>query len=451
MNILSTIIIVTLTLSLPWVVVSNLNGGKILAQQANAVVPNSITPEMVKPHVNKLADDRYEGRGAGYPGERMAAEHIADEFKRIGLKPVGDLVRGSATYFQEFRFHALHPVVAWEVMTSRNVLGLLEGVDPTLKNEIVVIGAHYDGQGRTGQADPIRLPSADAGNSRDEIWNSANDNAASIAAILEIARAIKTIRTAVKRSILFVAFGAEEHGMAGSIHYISHPVFPLTNHVAMINLEKIGRSPEKPLSVVGGGSSPAWQEIFKAAEEQTKTKIAPSNPYAVPESDHYPFAASRIPAVMFIVYTSIDSHQPSDSSDKIDYARVAETARYVMATLLYVANAPKSPEFVSSPIPDLGLVAHLVTKAESDAAGLGPEESGLKVTGVIAGLPSAEAGLHEGDLIISFVGRKFRHEDTYAALMAEYRQILEGKSGSRLPVTIVRNKKRSELIINLRR
>jgi len=437
---------VMLVVAISWVMLSSLNVGEVIAQQDKADVRNLITPELVKPHVNRLADDKYEGRGAGYPGERMAAEYIADEFKRIGLKPVGDVVRDRATYFQEFRFHALHPVVAWEVMTSRNVLGLLEGGDPVLKKEIVVIGAHYDGQGRTGQADPIRLPAADA---KDEIWNSANDNAASIAAILEIARAIK--RTTTKRSILFIAFGAEEHGMAGSIHYVNHPVFPLANHVAMINLEKIGRSPEKPLSVVGSGSSSAWQEIFKAAQEQTKTKVAPSNPYAVPESDHYPFAASRVPAVMFIVYTNLDSHQPSDSSDKIDYARVSEAARYVMATLLYLADAPKSPEFVPSPVPDLALVAHLVTKAEADAAGLGPDESGLKVTGVIAGLPSAEAGLQAGDLIVNFAGRRFRREDTYEALMAEYRQILEGKSGYRLPVTILRNKKQSELIVNLRR
>jgi len=411
----------------------------------------SITPEMVRPHVVKLADDKYEGRGAGYPGERKAADYIAAEFKRIGLIPFGDDVRGRRSYFQEFRFQPMHPVVPWEVLTSRNVVGLINGTDPALKNEIVVIGAHYDGQGRTGQADPLRLATDEARAAKDEIWNSANDNVASIAAILEIARAIKSGRLSAKRSLLFIAFGAEEHGMAGSMHYVSHPLFPLRNHVAMINFEKVGRSPEKPISVTGAASSSLWPQVFKSAQELTKTKVAQGSPFSFPESDHYPFAASRIPAVMLHVQTSVDSHWASDTSDRIDFARVAEAARYGMAVLLELANQPKAPDFIASPIPDLGLIVHLITNAEADAAGLGAETSGLKVTGVVPGLPAAEAGLKEGDLIVEFVKRRFRRDDTLAALMAVHREVLEGKFGNRLPLTVVRNKTQSELVINLRR
>lgn len=446
----NTSILLAVMISASLATVSNFGSVKVYARQEKSDASNYITAEAVKPHVVKLADDKFEGRGAGYIGERKAAEYISDEFKRIGLKPVGDQTRGKQSYFQEFKFHPLHPVVAWEVMTSRNVLGLIEGTDSTFKNEIVVIGAHYDGQGRTGQADPVRAP-GDTSTSKDEIWNSANDNAASVAVILEIARAVKNMKATAKRSILFIAFGAEEHGMTGSIHYVNKPISPLSNHVAMINIEKIGRSPESPISVVGAASSRAWPEIFKAAQDRTNTKVAMSNPYSVPESDHYPFAASHIPAVMFIVPGSGDAHQPSDSSDKIDYARVAEAGRYAMAALLELANRTKAPELVASPMPDLGLSAHLITNAESDAAGLGAEESGLKVTGVIPGLPSAEAGLQEGDLILDIAGRRFRRDDTYAALMAQYRQILEGKAGVKLPVTIIRNKKRQDLTINLRR
>src|ERR1044071_1127719 len=242
----------------------------VKARQNKSDAPTYITPESVKPHIVKLADDKYEGRGAGYVGERKAAEYISDEFKRIGLVPVGDQARGRRSYFQEFKFLPMHPVVPWEVMTSRNVLGMIDGTDSTLKNEIVVIGAHYDGQGRTGQADPARAPASDSSTGKDEIWNSANDNAASVAVILEIARALKKKGTTTKRSILFIAFGAEEHGMTGSIHYVNNPISLLSNHVAMINVEKIGRLPEEPISVVGTGTSQAWQEVFKAAQEQTK-------------------------------------------------------------------------------------------------------------------------------------------------------------------------------------
>ena len=408
------------------------------AQPANS---DSITSESVKPHVVWLSDDKLEGRGGGYPGERKAADYIAKQFKRIGLKPVG----GSRSYFQEFQFHPYHPVKPWEMMTSRNVLGYIEGADPQLRNEVVVIGAHYDGQGRTGQADPTREPATDS----DQIWNSANDNATSIAAILEIARAIKAQRLQPKRSILFIAFGAEEHGMDGSIYYVTHPAFDLNRHVAMINLEKLGRSPEKPLSINGAASSPAWAKILSAANEQTKAKIS-INPYAFPDSDHYPFGASKIPAVLLYVSTGVDGHKASDSADKIDFARNAEAARLALAILLETANQPARAAYVPSPIPDMGMIAHLMTNAEADAVGLSGNASGLKVTGVLPNLSAAMAGVQTGDVVLKVGDREFHRDDTLVALMTMYRQMLEGKLGFRFPMTVLRQGKRLEMTMTLR-
>lgn len=418
----------------------------VYTQTSNAA--DAITAEKVKPHIVKLADDRLEGRGAGYKGEREAAEYIAGEFKRIGLKPVGDASSSGRSYFQEFKFQPYHPVKPWEVMTSRNILGFIEGDDPTLKNEVIIIGAHYDGQGRTGQADPTRKPAAE-GSQADEIWNSANDNATSVAAIIEIARAIRKGGIKPKRSILFIAFGAEEHGMTGSIYYVNHPAFPLASSVAMINLEKLGRSPEKPLNVTGVRSSKIWPEAVKSAQDSTKAVIA-SNPFAFPDSDHYPFGSVHIPAIIVAVSSSDDIHQPSDSSDKIDFARTAEAARFAQGVLLYVADAQTRPDFSPSVIPDVGLIAHLITSAEADAAGLAAGESGLKVTGVVAGLPSAEAGLVEGDLILQVGTMGFHREDTIAALMSMQMSLLQGKMGTTIPIKIVRNKQRMALTLKLR-
>jgi hypothetical protein len=337
-------------------------------------------------------------------------------------------------------------------LNSQNVLGFIEGTDPTLKSEIVVIGAHYDGQGRTGQADPSR--SVTSGNSpiKDDIWNSANDNAASVAAILEIARAITSAKIITKRSILFVAFGAEEHGMAGSIHYVNRPVFPLSNHVAMINLEKLGRAPDRPFSVNGSASSAAWNEVLKVAQEQTKTQVRPNVPFALPDSDHYPFSLSKIPAVMFYVSSNVDeAHQASDSSDKIDFERTAEAARFALSLLLELATRPNRPQYAASPIPDLGIVAHLASSEEADAFGLSDTQGGLKVTGVIAGLPAAAAGLQPGDFIYDFANYQFRRDDSVMALMKMYREILEGKSGNNLAVKLIRDKKKLDLNLQLRR
>lgn len=407
----------------------------VLGQNAS-----SITAAALKPHVEKLADDKLEGRGGGYPGEKKAAEHIAAEFKRIGLKAVG-----TKGYFQEFRFHPYHPAKAWEVMTSRNVLGVIEGSDPALKSEVVVIGAHYDGQGRTGQSDPTRRT---PDNSKDDIWNSANDNAVSVASVIEIARALKNSKP--KRSILFAAFGAEEHGMTGSIYYVNHPVFPLANHVAMINLEKLGRSPEKPLTVAGVMSSKAWPALVGAAAKAANTTVAQS-PIAFPDSDHYPFGSRGVPSVMIYVSSNADdAHLPSDAADKIDFERTAGATRFAANLLQQMADEPGRPDVVPSPMLDPGLIAHLATGAEIDAAGLPAGEGGLKVTGVIAGRPADIAGLREGDLIVEMSSRKFAREEPLAALMASYQDLLQGKLGVAIPLKLLRNKQTINVTLNLR-
>jgi hypothetical protein len=381
-----------------------------------------------------------EGRGAGYKGEEAAAKYIAGEFKRIGLKP-----GGTNGYYQEFRFQPYHPIKAWEIMTSRNVLGLIEGSDPVLKNEVVVIGAHYDGQGRTGQADPTRVPSPkDA--PPDEIWNSANDNATSVAAVIEIARELKA--TKPKRSILFAAFGAEEHGTSGSIYYVNHSIIPIANHVAMINLEKLGRGADKPFTVAGVMSSKAWAEVIKAASDGMSTKITQS-PIAFPDSDHYPFSARGVPAVMLYV-SGVAAHQASDSADTIDFERTAEAARYASALVWSMANRAERPDFVRSPMLDPGLIAHLATGAEVDAIGIQSGQGGLKVTGVISGLPADKAGLREGDLITEFGGRPFAREEPLQKLMAVFQDLLQGKLGVSLPIKVLRDKQTLDMTLNLR-
>ena len=170
---------------------------------------DTISPESLRRHTVELASDDYEGRGAGYRGEQRAADYIAAEFTRIGLAPAGD----AQGYFQPFSFHVSRPTKPWDVSSSRNVIGRIEGADPSLRSEIVVVGAHYDGQGRTGQADPFRFTSS-GDREDDQIWNSANDNAASVAAVIEIARAIKQSGVAPKRSVLFIAFGIVALGTA---------------------------------------------------------------------------------------------------------------------------------------------------------------------------------------------------------------------------------------------
>jgi len=174
----------------------------------------AITAPEVRRHVQELASDPYEGRGAGYAGEDRAAAYIEAQFRAIGLRPAGDATASGRGYRQEFPFQPHAPELPGQVLTSRNVVGYLPGDDRELREEIVVLGAHHDGQGRAGQADADRRPAED-GSSADTIWNSADDNASSVAVLIEVARSIVASRVAHRRSIVFVTFGAEEHALNG--------------------------------------------------------------------------------------------------------------------------------------------------------------------------------------------------------------------------------------------
>jgi aminopeptidase N len=419
---------------------------RAVAAPGDADALKLITPDLVKPLIIKLSGDEFEGRGAGYPGEKKAAEFIAKEFKRIGLTPAGDNAR--STYFQEFKFHPHHPVTPWEVLTSRNVLGFIEGQDPLLKQEVVVIAAHYDGQGRLGQADPFRKPPTDPQSG--PIWSSANDNLTGVSAVLAAAWAIKQSQVRPKRSILFAAFGCEEHGMSGSIAYVSHPSFPLDRHVAMINFEKLGRAPDQPLNAGATGTSSGWVSTLRDASTLTGTQVRIPMPFVIPDSDHYPFAASGIPAVILSVNGPDDAHSPADVAEKIDYARVAEYARYGLAVLLELASLPQRISYSDVRGFDPGLIAHLASDAEADRAGLRSPDSGLKVTGVIPGGPADRAGLQPGDLILRGADTAFRRDMTLAVLQQMQMQIGTGQKGQQLRMTVLRGGKQLELTIDLR-
>ena len=156
-----------------------------------------------------------------------------------------------------------NPEHPWERLKSRNVIAYLPGSDPVLKSEILVLGAHYDGQGKTGQADAFRKDPLDPKAPADPIWNSANDNLSSVSAVLSIARALKQGHVSLKRSVLFVAFGAEEHECGGSVFYVNHPAFSLKQHNAMINLECVGRVPGKPFQLDAMMTGSFWAGAIK--------------------------------------------------------------------------------------------------------------------------------------------------------------------------------------------
>ena len=264
------------------------------------IVAQTISEKYVKQHIYTLSNDSMQGRKAGTEGIEKAAKYIESEFKRIGLKSFN-----SDSFRQEFRF--INPRSSnSELLTLSNIIGLLEGSE--MKNEYVIISAHYDHLGKKDVGDG------------DLIFNGANDNASGVAAVLMLAEYFKKTKIN-KRSLLFVAFTAEEMGLVGS-NYFGKTISP-DSIIAGINIEMIGK--ESPF-----GPNSAWLTGFERSNFGTiiQKNLSGSNYKLYPDpynnyrlffrSDNASLARLGIPAHTF-------STSPMDKD--LDYHKVTDEAR----------------------------------------------------------------------------------------------------------------------------
>ncbi len=204
------------------------------------IVTAHITPGGLRGDVSFLASDLLEGRDSPSRGLDIAAEYIASDFRRMGLEPVtGD------SFYQAVPIPARkgkgedaaesENTGAGSAGMANNVVGILRGSDPELKNTYVILSAHYDHKGL-------------ATSGEDRVFNGANDDASGTASVLEIANALASLHPRPKRSVLVILFCCEEKGLVGSKYYASHPLVPLEQTIAQINMEQMGRTdaPEGP-------------------------------------------------------------------------------------------------------------------------------------------------------------------------------------------------------------
>ncbi len=225
----------------------------------------------------------------------------------------------------------------------RNVVGLLRGSDPALKDSYVILSAHYDHLG-VG-------PQNAAG---DEIFNGANDDASGTASVISIASALGTLETRPKRSVLFIAFYGEEFGMVGSKYYTAHPVVPLDKTVAAINLEQVGRTddsegPRVSAATVTGYDFSNVGEILRAAGELVGIAVTKHPKFSdrfFSASDNLSFAQAGIPAhTISVAFMFPDYHTPNDGWEQLDYANMAKVDTMAAAGLLTIANDPTPPRW----------------------------------------------------------------------------------------------------------
>ena len=223
-----------------------------------------------------------------------------------------------------------------------NVIGILRGSDPSLKDTYLILTAHYDHLGIRGTGEG------------DHIYNGANDDASGTASLIEIANALAAPPQRPKRSIIFIALFGEEMGELGSRYYVQHPVFPLAKTVADINLEQLGRTDETDGPRVGqfnltGFDYTDMPAIFRKAGEETGIKVVKdvknSNPYFT-RSDNAAFALAGVPSTTIsVAYAYPDYHGAGDEWPKLDYDNMARVDRTIALAALDFANSLEAPRW----------------------------------------------------------------------------------------------------------
>lgn len=356
--------------------------------KAYAAALDSVTVEEVRGHVERLADDTFEGREAGSRGGRAAGGYLSDRMQKAGL--AGGAHGGG--YFQTFGNE------------YRNVLGLLEGSDPELKHEVIVVGAHYDHVGygnRSNSYGPVGY-----------IHNGADDNASGTAGLLETIDAFARIEPRPRRSILFAFWDGEEKGLLGSEHWVSRPTIPLERVKAAINMDMIGRLRPKGLEVAGIRTAPGYRHFVSRGNTGAGVKIDFSWEIA-DNSDHHSFFKRNIPYLMLHTGLHDDYHRPSDDAEKINSDGIQQVTRLLIGTLGELADANKLPAFrPQSRQETVSLQRNLERALPSLPGRFGvvwdPDDKsgeGVRVTRVVPGSSAAKAGVAVGDRIVAFDGK----------------------------------------------
>jgi aminopeptidase YwaD len=345
-------------------------------------------------------------------------------------------------------FRDLSPTVSFKVNLVKkqtdayNVIGILEGTDAVLKNEAIVIGAHYDHLGKGGQGS-LAVNST-------EIHRGADDNASGTAALLEIARQLAKEKKN-KRTIIFIAFGGEEEGLLGSKHYINDPIFPLEKTIAMLNMDMVGRLQEDKLTVGGIGTASEWKDLVnsnnksgfatignevptnvKIANKQTGeviNKLYPNfslqlNEEGFGPSDHSSFYGKQIPVLFFFTGSHADYHKPTDTADKINYAGLAKITGYVGSILNSIDQNPAKPTYKLAPTSGQGGRANFNVTI-GVVPGYGDSTDGMLLDGVRDGSPAAIAGLKAGDRVVKFAGKEIRNVQDYTFVLGELKADVE--------------------------
>lgn len=285
--------------------------------------------------------------------------------------------------------------------TVKNVVGLLPGRGK-LKDEYVVVGAHYDHVGMGGPMSMARGVK--------QIHNGADDNASGTTVLIDLAEKLAQSKSP-RRSILFVAFTGEEWGLLGSKHFVDHPPVPLDKIAAMLNLDMVGRVTKDTLFIGGRGTAEAFDSILARIDEQSPLNFKDIGRGGFGPSDHMSFAMHKIPVLFLFSGLHGDYHRPTDDVEKINFEGLREVttiSEKMIESLAaierpaYVTTSDNTHYAIGSPTSagGSGVTLGVVPDYSSDVS-----TGGSKISGTVPGSPAEAAGLQADDVIVKFNDR----------------------------------------------
>ena len=297
----------------------------------------SIREENIRAELGFLASDAMQGRGSGTVYERIAAEYIGSQFRQFGLEPGGDTdSAGNKSFVQRV------PVASAASGATWNVIGILRGSDPRVANEAIMLSAHVDHLG-INEALP----------GDDKIFNGADDDASGCVAVLELARALAAGKRP-RRTIYFVGFGSEERRGAGSRHFIDNSPVPLTQIVADLQFEMLGRPdtkvPAGTLWLTGFERSNLGPELARHGA----ALVADPHPQQrfFQRSDNYPLALRGVIAHTISSYgLHTDYHRPSDDVSRVDFPFMTRSINSLVRPIQWLANSNFRPAWLPGQAP----------------------------------------------------------------------------------------------------
>ena len=310
----------------------------------------------------------------------------------------------------------------------RNVMSLLPGTDPSLTNETVIIGAHYDHLGHGGRSSmsPQLIGQTHHG---------ADDNASGTAGLIELAAALAGDPAPRKRAYLFIAFAGEEVGLRGSYYWTGHPTRPLDKAVAMLNMDMIGRSRENRVIIGGVGTSPDFPELVKNTAQEAGLQVKTSQS-GYGSSDHVAFYIKNMPVLFFFSGLHSDYHRPSDTWDKIN----AEGATKILSMVYSIATrldaVDQRPQFTKVDEPQVrpgggpGYGAYFGSIPD-----MADDVKGVRFADVRPNSPAAKAGLKGQDVLVGFDGKEIANLQDFTYVLRTH------KPGDTVEVTVLRDGK----------